>query len=45
MGEYSGNELTVENVYKFFKKRFPDQFIDDVFEADSDYDTGRTVVI
>uniref|UniRef100_A0A915CUW8 UDP-glucose:glycoprotein glucosyltransferase n=1 Tax=Ditylenchus dipsaci TaxID=166011 RepID=A0A915CUW8_9BILA len=40
--EYTGDDLTVTNVHKFFKKHFPDQDIDDVFQADSDYDTGRT---
>jgi UDP-glucose:glycoprotein glucosyltransferase len=38
---YNGRP-TVEDVHKFFKKYFSDQEIDDVFAADSDYDTGRS---
>lgn len=38
-----GEQLTVEDVHKFFRKTFPDQEVDDVFSVDSDYDTGRTV--
>lgn len=39
---YNGRP-TVDDVHKFFKKYFSDQEIDDVFAADSDYDTGRSV--
>lgn len=35
--------ITAKAVHKFFSKKFPDQDINDVFQADSDYDTGRTV--
>jgi hypothetical protein len=41
--ENAGNELTVEKIHSFFKKKFPDVNIEDVFALDSDYDTGRTV--
>lgn len=39
----AGNELTVKKIHSFFKKKFPDVEINDVFALDSDYDTGRTV--
>uniref|UniRef100_A0A914YQY2 UDP-glucose:glycoprotein glucosyltransferase n=1 Tax=Panagrolaimus superbus TaxID=310955 RepID=A0A914YQY2_9BILA len=38
---YNGRP-TVVDVHQFFKKYFSDQEVDDVFAADSDYDTGRS---
>jgi hypothetical protein len=41
--ESASGDLTVEKIHSFFKKKFPDVSIEDVFSLDSDYDTGRTV--
>lgn len=35
----------MDKVHKFFKKHFSDQDVSDVFEKDSDYDTGRSVIL
>ncbi|CAD5234520.1 unnamed protein product [Bursaphelenchus xylophilus] len=40
--ENIGADLTPEAVHNFFKAKFPGEEINDVFQADSDYDTGRT---
>ncbi|CEF63031.1 UDP-glucose:glycoprotein glucosyltransferase 1 [Strongyloides ratti] len=35
------DDLTIENIHKFFKKNFKDVEIDEVFGKDSDYNQGR----
>ncbi|KAI6191748.1 UDP-glucose:glycoprotein glucosyltransferase 1 [Aphelenchoides bicaudatus] len=40
--ENAGSELTVGKIHTFFKKKFPDINIEDVFTLDSDYDSGRS---
>lgn len=37
-----GKEFTAKDVHSYFKKKFPDVDVNDVFQLDSDYDTGRT---
>ena len=41
--DYAESDFTAPKVHQFFKKKFPDVMIGDVFEADSDYNEGRAV--
>ncbi|KAI6232348.1 UDP-glucose:glycoprotein glucosyltransferase 1 [Aphelenchoides besseyi] len=39
--DYAEGNLTPDRIHQFFKKKFPDVSISDVFDKNSDYDTGR----
>lgn len=41
--DYAEGDYTAEKIHQFFKKKFPDVMINDVFDTDSDYNEGRTV--